>query len=234
MLRSGRPHPVHIRWKVGDKPARFRAKFVDKTVVGSWAWPVHFVLPEGAGANRQTVTGSDLRDGPGNRVRWPQGHRMRIPGRSAVTPDLFGAAANRLAGPPTSSFGRFVVLASSLTALPRSRRGRVRRRHTNPTNVHDPFAKPTRIVDLDNRSRSFVANVCLRLTSPTDRPNLARARRSETRDSAERARPNVQRCASTASWKDGHARMLEKACVTATPVGAATGRTTTISARLRP
>jgi hypothetical protein len=209
MLRSGRPHPVHIRWKVGDKLAPFRAKFVDKTVVGSWAWPVHFVLPEGAGANRQTVTGSDLRDGPGNRVRWPQGHRMRIPGRSAVTPDLFGAAASRLAGPPTSSFGRFVVRGSSLTALPRS-----------PTWPCQPQAHKSheraRSVCKTDTNRRFGQSVTLircesvpRLTSPTDRPNLAQARRSETQDSAERARPNVQRCASTASWKDGHARMME-------------------------
>ena len=42
--------------------------------------PVHFVLPEGAGANRQTAPGSDPRDGPGNRVRWPQGRRARDPG----------------------------------------------------------------------------------------------------------------------------------------------------------
>jgi hypothetical protein len=45
---------------------------------------------------------------------------MRIPGRSAVTLDLFRAAVSRLAGPPTSSFGRFVVRGSVAQGGPRA------------------------------------------------------------------------------------------------------------------
>jgi hypothetical protein len=202
--RSGHPHPIHIRLKLGDKPTVFPAKFVDKAVVGSGARPVHFVLPEGAGANRQTVTGSDLRDGPGNRVRWSQGHRMRIPGRSAVTLDLFRAAANRLAGPPTSSFGRFVVRGSVppspgrqpavrplAVTPPAAAAGRnVSRRHTNPTNVHAPIPKPTWIVDLG--SRSCMRSGCVSQADIAHRPG-ARAASAAQASRSVSARPTALR-----------------------------------------
>ena len=77
--RNGHPHVVHIGVKVGDKRGAFRRNFVDKAVVADVAPPVHFVLPEGAGANRQTGPGSDPRTGPGDQVRGPQGQRARSP-----------------------------------------------------------------------------------------------------------------------------------------------------------
>jgi hypothetical protein len=50
------PQPIHIGGKPGDNVAAPKAKFVDKTVVAVWKRRIHFVLPEGAGANRQNRT----------------------------------------------------------------------------------------------------------------------------------------------------------------------------------
>jgi hypothetical protein len=43
------PQTVHIVPDFGDNFWALRPKFVDKPVVATWAGPVHFVLPEGAG-----------------------------------------------------------------------------------------------------------------------------------------------------------------------------------------
>jgi hypothetical protein len=51
------PQPVHNGGNLGDNAALFGRKFVDKAVVAPGAWRLHFVLPEGAGANRQNRTG---------------------------------------------------------------------------------------------------------------------------------------------------------------------------------
>jgi hypothetical protein len=65
------PQLVHNTGKFGDKVVAVSSKFVDKAVVAPWPPDVHFVLPEGAGTNRQTGQGSDPRGGPGNQVREP-------------------------------------------------------------------------------------------------------------------------------------------------------------------
>jgi len=49
-------------------------QFVDKAVVAVWGWRIHFVLPEGAGANRQNRTGersSGRSREPGSRAARP-------------------------------------------------------------------------------------------------------------------------------------------------------------------
>src|SRR5260221_2768874 len=78
------PQVVHNGGNLGDKFGPWRAKFVDRRLVGIRPWAVHFVLPEGAGVNRQTGSRSDPRDGPGNQVRGSQGSRTRD---SAATRD---------------------------------------------------------------------------------------------------------------------------------------------------
>jgi len=50
------PQTVHIGGKPGDNVGASRTKFVDKAVVAVWGRRLHFVLPEGAGANRQNRT----------------------------------------------------------------------------------------------------------------------------------------------------------------------------------
>ena len=105
--------PVHISsTSVGNSGITLRHRPATSWIRPLWRHgPARYIpsCPKGRGANRQAAPRSDPRDGPRNQVRGPQGQRARDLGGAPKTPDLFGAAASRLAGPPTSSFGRFAV-----------------------------------------------------------------------------------------------------------------------------
>ena len=114
------PQTVHIGGKLGDKVDGSGGKFVDKAVVAAWRWRLHFVLPEGAGANRQNRTGersSGRSREPGSRVARPANEVL---GRHPETPDLFGAEG-RSTGRSSHQFLRALSCARACARLPAGR-----------------------------------------------------------------------------------------------------------------
>ena len=67
--------------------------------------------PKGQVRTARTAPGSDPRNGLGNQVRGSQGQRTRFSGGTRRLRTCSEPKGGRLAGPPTSSFGRFRVRA---------------------------------------------------------------------------------------------------------------------------
>ena len=113
------PQTVHIAHNLGDNFAPPHRNFVDKAVVAAWPRDVHFVLPEGAVRTTRQVPGSDPRNGPGNRVRRPQGRWARDP--AAIRDCDLSKPPNPPNGwAPTVPSGAFVCAGARAASRPGS------------------------------------------------------------------------------------------------------------------